>query len=281
MFYLPFDGKSSPSIPFTVNRASPQARGLVSWWPPLFGRGSALASDMSGSNLTGTLTSVTLDPNGTLGKAWLFNGTSSQFDMADIPTFKSSTSFSVTAWFNTNTLSGGDSNLRYLVAKEGISNASAEFMIRLDTANDKLQFYIGGGSYDVAEAVVAADTWYHMAGTYDGVNIRLYLNGLQAASTGRTGATGTTTVTPTIGYLFQSSAAQRFWSGYIGDVRFYNRDLSPGEVLSMYLPQTRWDLYQPLLPTAYYVPAAAPVTTVFRTTFSALGTRAGSRQVIG
>jgi hypothetical protein len=279
MLYLPFDGKTSPSIPFTINRASPQAKGLAAWWPPLFGRGSALASDMSGRDLTGTLTSVTLGADGTLGKSWLFNGTSSQFDVVDIPTFKSSTNFSVTAWFNTNTLSGGDSNLRYLVAKEGIGNTDAEFMFRLDTVNDKLQFYIGGGSYDVAEAVVAADTWYHMAGTYDGANIRLYFNGIQAASTPRTGATGTTTVTPTIGYLYQSGAPQRFWGGYIGDVRFYDRALGAGEVLAMWQPQSRWDLYQPLLPTAYKAPAA--VTTVFRTTLSALGTRAGSRQVIG
>ena len=48
-----------------------------------------------------------------------------------------------------------------------------------------------------------------------------------------------------------------YFTGKIGDVRIYNRALSPAEIWAMYDPATRWELYAPVMPSGMvYVSAA-------------------------
>src|SRR5437868_15311705 len=56
-------------------------------------------------------------------------------------------------------------------------------------------------------STVAINTWTHLAASYDGANIRLYVNGALASTTARTGAITSTTNPLTIG-------GDSFWSQY-------------------------------------------------------------------
>jgi hypothetical protein len=65
------------------------------------------------------------------------------------------------------------------------------------------------------------NTWSHLAATYDGSIVRLYVNGTQVASRSQTGLVNTSTQPLTIGLG---------WPGTIDELRIYNRALSPSEI---------------------------------------------------
>jgi hypothetical protein len=75
-------------------------------------------------------------------------------------------------------------------------------------------------------AVVAGQT-YHVAGTYDGTTMRLYLNGVQVATTALTGAVTQNTNTLTIGSWDGSS---EFLRGSIDEVAVYGTALSAARI---------------------------------------------------
>jgi hypothetical protein len=88
---------------------------------------------------------------------------------------------------------------------------------------------VGGtfGSTLFGTSALALNTWTHLAGTYDGTTLRLYINGVQVSSQAQTGAIGTSTQALTIG---GDTIAGQFWSGLIDEVRIYNRALTQAEI---------------------------------------------------
>ncbi len=76
-------------------------------------------------------------------------------------------------------------------------------------------------------AQVAASTWTHLAATYDGANIRIFVNGTQAATVAQTGAITTSTGVLHIG---GNAIWPEWFQGLIDEVRIYNRALSATEI---------------------------------------------------
>ena len=76
---------------------------------------------------------------------------------------------------------------------------------------------------------LTANTWAHLAATYDGATVRLYVNGVQVASRAQTGAIATSTNPLQIG---GDSIYGQYFAGRIDEVRIYNRALSVAEIQS-------------------------------------------------
>ncbi|HEU0274611.1 MAG TPA: LamG domain-containing protein [Candidatus Udaeobacter sp.] len=74
---------------------------------------------------------------------------------------------------------------------------------------------------------LAANTWTHLAGTYDGTTLRFYVNGVQVSSRAQTGAISISTNALQIG---GDSIYGQYFSGIIDDVRVYSRALSATEI---------------------------------------------------
>jgi len=72
------------------------------------------------------------------------------------------------------------------------------------------------------------NAWTHLATTYDGATVRLYVNGLQVASAAQTGSIATTTNLLQIGG--SPALGAQYFSGRIDEVRIYNRALSAAEI---------------------------------------------------
>lgn len=113
-------------------------------------------------------------------------------------------SFSVEAWFNKPVIVGG--NFERLVAKSWVANGWL-----LGYYNATIQFGLGdaGGSQHNANPNQATwDTflpgWHHAVGTYDGSNVRLYVDGQLIATTAYSGWTPSTTLAAAIGSGQQS-----------------------------------------------------------------------------
>ena len=71
------------------------------------------------------------------------------------------------------------------------------------------------------------NTWSHLAATYDGTTVRLYVNGVQVASAAKTGPLATSTLPLEIGgdHIYGSN-----FQGRIDDVRVYSTALTPSQL---------------------------------------------------
>jgi beta-galactosidase len=71
-------------------------------------------------------------------------------------------------------------------------------------------------------------TWHHVAGTYDGSELKVYVDGLLRGTTAHTGAIATSTYAVSMGRNSQQTT--RYYEGLIDEVRIYNRALSASEI---------------------------------------------------
>src|SRR6266853_1651574 len=76
-------------------------------------------------------------------------------------------------------------------------------------------------------AALAANAWTHLATTFDGAALRLYVNAVQVSSLAATGALPTSTNPLQIG---GDSIYGQFFQGMIDEVRIYNRALTQAEI---------------------------------------------------
>jgi hypothetical protein len=71
------------------------------------------------------------------------------------------------------------------------------------------------------------NAWSHLAATYDGSMLRLFVNGVQVASAAYTGSLSTSTNPLRIG---GNSGFGEYFAGVIDEVRIYYRALTPSEI---------------------------------------------------
>jgi len=76
-------------------------------------------------------------------------------------------------------------------------------------------------------AKLATGAWSHLAATYDGANLRLYVNGTLVSTKAATGAIQPGTRALRIG---GNSIWSEWFAGLIDEVRVYNRALSAAEI---------------------------------------------------
>ena len=76
-------------------------------------------------------------------------------------------------------------------------------------------------------------TWMHVAATYDGAIMRLYINGVQEASLATTVPITTNNLPLTIGAQ-DGTTASRWFMGWMDDARVYNRALSLAEIQALF-----------------------------------------------
>src|SRR5262249_22909287 len=86
-----------------------------------------------------------------------------------------------------------------------------------------------GGTTTITSGTSAlgVNTWTHLALTYDGATLQLYVNGVQVSSTARTGAISTSTGQLQIG---GDSIFGQHFAGIIDEVRVYNIALSAAQI---------------------------------------------------
>ena len=168
--------------------------GLVAAYAFDEGSGTTV-TDASGSGNTGTAANTTWSSAGKYGKALSFNGTSSRVTIPDAASLHLSTAMTLEAWVRPSAVT----NKWRDVIEKGNDN------YYLEATSNKSSRPAGGaiigGSYAEAfgTTALAVNTWTHLAATYDGSALRLYVNGTLTGTTAKTGAITTSTSPLTIG----------------------------------------------------------------------------------
>lgn len=196
-----------------------------------------LVTDSSPSHLDGTrmgaptLPGQVTGPQGH-GKALLFDSAQQQFvDAGDAPALDVN-QLTLAAWVRYTPNVHDD---RW----EILEKAGAYWMnIRTDTRKLRFGGFFGGctGSnhwfFLDSKKVLPANTWVHVAGTYDGTALRIYVNGALNATLAVTGATCANTEPLGIGAKNRTATGvvEAYFDGRIDDLRVYNRALSAAEI---------------------------------------------------
>jgi chitodextrinase len=189
-----------------------------------FDEGSgATVADSSGNGNSGTVSGTSWTPSGKYGSALVFNGTSARVTVADAASLHLSTAMTLEAWVNpsSNTPAWRD------VIYKGDDNYYLEGTSTNGGAPATGGRIGSGGGFTAAPSALPTGTWSHLAATYDGTTLRLYVNGTQVASQARTGAIVSSTNPLQIG---GDGIYGQFFQGTIDEVRVYNTALTAAQV---------------------------------------------------
>ena len=92
--------------------------------------------------------------------------------------------------------------------------------------------YLQGDSRDTTGVTALSnDTWYHLAGTYDGTNVRLYVNGVLDVTTAQA---LDTTNTDGVHVGAFTSGYSAYLTGQVDEVAIYSTVLTAAQILSHY-----------------------------------------------
>lgn len=143
----------------------------------------------------------------------------------------------ISVWFNAKVISSAA-----LVSKAWSgppwSFPYVTWLLRINNAT-QIEADLGTpGAYSASVWSVSAISpgyWYHICMTYDGYNIKLYLNSyFIGPAKSWTSGIGYTTRPILIGADHSSAPASEYFNGTISDVKIYNRALSDNEISGIY-----------------------------------------------
>jgi glucose/arabinose dehydrogenase/PKD repeat protein len=199
------------------------ATGLVAAYGFNEGTGAAVG-DASGTGNAGTTTGTTWNAGGRFGSALSFNGTNASVTVPDSSSLDLSTGMTVEAWVNPSAAGGP---WRTVIFKQAAGGMVYALYSNNGAGRPTGQVSIGGEQNALGTAQVPANTWTHLAVTYDGATLRLFVNGVQAGSKAQTGSITASTSPLKIG---GNPVWGEWYAGLIDEVRIYNRALTTGEI---------------------------------------------------
>ncbi len=166
--------------------------------------------------------------SGQIGNCQLFDGGD---DQISLPAPGSYTNLTLSIWINHNSI--GNNVQRYL-------NLSDDFVLRFDGANsgtnNQVHFYVRDGVGTISslreDDDLTTGAWFHIAGTYDGNDQYLYINGVEVETATPGFALGALATTHSL------SAAAETMNGLLDEARVSNIALSADWIATEYNNQS-------------------------------------------
>ncbi|MCC7173981.1 MAG: IPT/TIG domain-containing protein, partial [Bryobacterales bacterium] len=221
--------------------------------------GGAVLHDRSGNANDGSLLNGVAWTTGRYGTAISLDGVNDYVQMPNSPALELSGK-NLTLEFWANVQSGGTA-WDYVILNKPWNSGQMnypyyQYGVEFYGSSREFVFFFGGAfGYREFRMAASYDTWHHVAFTYDGSNVRGYLNGVQRFSTPETESL---TVRGTNLLLGVDGQLQQPFKGRLDDLRIYSRALSAAEIQA--------DMNTPV------ASAGAPAITGFSPTSGPAGT---------
>jgi len=179
--------------------------------------------DGSGKGLNGTIRGNPAFVEGIAGMALSFDGVNDYVDLGNNAAFDITEQITLSAWVNTNDAGNGQHN-------PYVGKGDQTYAIKHASSNT-IEFFIYDAGWYTANVRVDSSfngEWHHVLGTYDGSELKTYVDGVLGATVAHQGTIDIQTHNLTI--AMNSQETDRFYEGVIDEVKIYNRALSPAEV---------------------------------------------------
>ncbi len=211
----------------------------VAWW-----RGENTARDSLGAS-HGSLVGGATFADGAVGRGFYLDGVDDVVEIPDSAAFTPGSAMTVEAWIrDANPAVAGSILTQY---DSSVSQIGWSFSV---LAGGQIQFVANGGGATgsplafaiTTDAVVVADTWTHVAATYDTVTeaLKIYVDGVEVdaplgAESSDLGSIHDSASPVRIGASrILNGSVSSFFSGYIDEPALYWRALSAAEIQAIY-----------------------------------------------
>lgn len=247
-----------PRTDIRLNYQSPQAEGLVAWWP--LRDGSAVARDYSGYGYhIGRCPTQSADPtfdgSPMVGANSLMSANTAFSDHNDIPTqlrFSTDDNWAISVWKIAGDVSG-EINEPNIFETKSPTTSNQFIYIRHNTTDANASGNAratGQTGQVILTSGLTSGKWHQIVYVWNGVTRipYLYADGLLHA-TGTTRASGANfwATGDDLHIGISANHGLRHFIGGLCDLRIYKRStpFTDQQVYEMWHPLTRWDLYRP------------------------------------
>ncbi|MEM9384868.1 MAG: LamG-like jellyroll fold domain-containing protein [Pseudomonadota bacterium] len=230
------DNESAPSLPLTVNTpaAPPLEETLLAWYRLDETVGLA-AADETGAYPGVLLGMPRWQPDaGTYAGALVFEHADDRVDLGALTPLGSG--LTLAAWVRLDSLDGGGDEARFVSRASGVQADQHDWMLGNYGDGSALRFRLrtaAGGSTNTlvsADGLLSLSAWTHVAATYDGSTMRLYLDAREVAAQTATGAVAATAgLSAALGNQ-TSGAGDRALRGALDDVYVFSSALSEDQL---------------------------------------------------
>ncbi len=207
---------------------------IVAWWS-----GDGHPYDLARTN-GGTLVNSATYQSAVVSEGFSFNGTGGHVRVPDQASFHCTNGLTIEAWVNPTNVASQNEIVDKWDAVAGFNQRSyaaallsgGRFFLQLSPAGTG-----AGATYVATTNAVALNGWTHVAGTYDGSLIRVYLNGVLNAqgiyTNGIFPGTNDLAIGGVVGGAAYGSVILPF-HGWIDEPSIYNRALTSTEITALY-----------------------------------------------
>ncbi len=184
--------------------------------------------------------SLVPDRNNTSSSAYGFDGLQNSISIQNSDLLNTIQKITLCAWVKPVSFTGNGNNA--IIEKPFTSHSNPFYQYKLGITGNSFPNIPGSfifslalnGSYNFVSTNSNAwnpNSWYFVVGTYDGLVMRLYINGIQVAVQGITGSISGYGQNLYIGKINNIS---KYTPGTIDDIRIYNRALAPSEIQDLF-----------------------------------------------
>jgi len=160
-------------------------------------------------------------------RSFSFDGINDYFDLGNSSTFNLTTGMTLSAWIKPTVAATN----KFILAKRWSSNSYQ--IATAGSINPQCSVWIGSTRYDaVGSTVISAGNWYNIIGTFDGSNVKVYLNGVLEDTTAASGSLKQTSDIVSIAKGLNNNSYN--FNGSIDEVSLWNSALSSDAITEIY-----------------------------------------------
>jgi hypothetical protein len=208
---------TTPALAVTVDNSVPAGPTPVAAYSFENGAGVTV-TDTTGKGHTGTIREATWTA-GRTGQGLSFDGVNDWVTIDDVTDLRLTTAMTLEAWVNPTKVDGW----RTVIMKERAGELA--YALYSSGLNRPSAYLLGGSA--TSGSAITANTWTHIAATYDATTVRLFVNGVQRATAARTNG-----LAPSAGALRLGGNGvwSEWFAGKLDDVRIYDKALTAAQI---------------------------------------------------